>query len=112
MSSAYASPWAGASILTVANYDDYRLQGNQLKKVFIFIMMQVLIFKTEMDAFTQKEFKRLADEVPEAHVQYVNGIQYCEKPAPEGEDVYWVRKIYNNVSNNIHYKRRNLNFSY
>ncbi|KAI9342115.1 FAD dependent oxidoreductase [Pilaira anomala] len=78
LSSAYASPWAGASILTVANYDDYRLQ--------------------EMDAFTQKEFKRLADEVPEAHVQYVNGIQYCEKPAPEGEDAYWVRKIYNNVT--------------
>ncbi|GAA5805863.1 hypothetical protein HPULCUR_011389 [Helicostylum pulchrum] len=28
ISSEYASPWAGASILTVANHDDYRLQGN------------------------------------------------------------------------------------
>jgi hypothetical protein len=27
MSSEYTSPWAGASILTVADHDDYRLQG-------------------------------------------------------------------------------------
>lgn len=29
MSSEYTSPWAGASILTVANHDDYRLQGKK-----------------------------------------------------------------------------------
>ncbi|KAI8091803.1 FAD dependent oxidoreductase [Thamnidium elegans] len=77
ISSEYASPWAGASILTVANHDDYRLQ--------------------EMDGFAAKEFKRLADEEPEAHVQYCNGIQYSEQPGAPGEDVYWVRKIYSNV---------------
>lgn len=51
-----------------------------------------------MDSFGAKEFKRLADEEPDAHVQYCNGIQYCEQPGALGEDVYWVRKIYSNVS--------------
>lgn len=51
-----------------------------------------------MDSFSAKEFKRLADEEPDAHVQYCNGIQYSEQPGVPGEDVYWVRKIYSNVS--------------
>lgn len=45
-----------------------------------------------------KEFKRLADEVPEAHVMYCPGIQYCEQPVKPGQDAYWVRKIYKDVS--------------
>jgi hypothetical protein len=45
-----------------------------------------------------KEFKRLADEEPEAQVMYCRGIQYSEVPAVPGEDVYWVRKIYKDVS--------------
>lgn len=51
----------------------------------------------EIDLFTMKEFKRLADEVPEAHVMYCPGIQYSQKPGKPGEDVYWVRKIYKDV---------------
>ncbi|GAA5805862.1 hypothetical protein HPULCUR_011388 [Helicostylum pulchrum] len=50
-----------------------------------------------MDSFSAKEFKRLADEEPDAHVQYCNGIQYSEQPGVPGEDVYWVRKIYSNL---------------
>ncbi|KAI7899611.1 uncharacterized protein BX663DRAFT_520711 [Cokeromyces recurvatus] len=77
LSSEYTSPWAGASILTVADYNDYRLQ--------------------DMDTYTMKEFKRLADEEPEANIMYCPGIQYCERPAAPEEDVYWVKKIYANV---------------
>jgi glycine/D-amino acid oxidase-like deaminating enzyme len=43
MSSEYTSPWAGASILTVAKHDDYRLQG---KKHFLeTISLMVLIMQ-------------------------------------------------------------------
>lgn len=47
--------------------------------------------------FTMKEFKRLADEVPEAQVMYCPGIQYSQEPGEPGEDVYWVRKLYKDV---------------
>ncbi|OBZ88392.1 D-amino-acid oxidase [Choanephora cucurbitarum] len=76
-SSQYTSPWAGASILSVAKHDDYRLQ--------------------EIDSYTMKEFNRLADQEPEAHVMYCQGVKYSQEPALPGEDVYWVRKIYKNV---------------
>ncbi|CAO0791148.1 unnamed protein product [Mucor circinelloides] len=77
LSTEYTSPWAGASILTVADHDDYRLQ--------------------EMDLYTMKEFERLSKEEPDAHVMPCKGIQYCEDPALPGEDPHWVRKIYKNV---------------
>jgi D-amino-acid oxidase len=44
-----------------------------------------------------KEFKRLADEEPESHVMYCNGIQYITDPTAPGLDPYWQRKIYYNV---------------
>ncbi|KAI8082575.1 uncharacterized protein B0P05DRAFT_537562 [Gilbertella persicaria] len=77
ISSEYTSPWAGASILTFAKQDDTRSQ--------------------EIDAYTMKEFKRLADEEPEAHVMYCRGVKYSEEPGTPGEDMYCVRKIYRNV---------------
>ncbi|KAI8997416.1 hypothetical protein BDB01DRAFT_771046 [Pilobolus umbonatus] len=73
----YTSPWAGASILTFASEDDTRLQ--------------------KIDSYTMKVFKRLADEVPDAHVMYCNGYQYGANTPPPGSDVYWVRDIYENV---------------
>lgn len=57
-----------------------------------------LTYMIEIDMFTMKEFKRLADEVPEAQVMYCPGIQYSQEPGEPGEDVYWVRKIYKDVS--------------
>jgi hypothetical protein len=57
----------------------------------------VIIRYAEIDLHTMKEFKRLADEEPEAQVMYCPGIQYSEAPGAPGEDVYWVRKIYKDV---------------
>ncbi|KAI9487599.1 MAG: FAD dependent oxidoreductase [Benjaminiella poitrasii] len=73
----YTSPWAGASILTVADYNDYRLQ--------------------DIDAFSMKEFKRLAEEEPEANIMFCPGVQFCENPPAPEEDIYWVKKLYANV---------------
>ncbi|KAI7896483.1 uncharacterized protein EV154DRAFT_492449 [Mucor mucedo] len=47
--------------------------------------------------YTMKEFKRLCEEVPEAHVMACPGIQYCQEPGVPGQDVYWVRSIYKDV---------------
>lgn len=55
----------------------------------------------EIDAYTMKEFKRLADEEPEAHVMYCPGVQYIIDPTVPGEDPFWMRKIYYDVKSNI-----------
>lgn len=38
MSSEYTSPWAGASILTVADQEDHRLQGNLILCYYYFLL--------------------------------------------------------------------------
>ncbi|KAI8881353.1 nucleotide-binding domain-containing protein [Backusella circina FSU 941] len=77
LSSEYTSPWAGASILTVAEPDDHRLQ--------------------EIDMYTMNEFGRLAKEVPESYVMVCDGVQYNEEPALPGQDPLWLKKIYKDV---------------
>lgn len=77
MSTEYTSPWAGASVLTFAQTTDKRL--------------------IEIDSYSMKEFKRLADTEPEAHIMYSRGVQYFKDPAPPGEDPLWVRDIYYDV---------------
>ncbi|CAO3609222.1 unnamed protein product [Mucor hiemalis] len=77
MSSEYTSPWAGASILCFADTKDLRLK--------------------EIDAYSMKEFKRLADNEPDAHIMYSRGVQYLKDPAPPGEDPLWLREIYHDV---------------
>lgn len=44
LSSEYTSPWAGASILTVANHDDIRLQGNSLLLYIFRINLSYFLF--------------------------------------------------------------------
>lgn len=48
-----------------------------------------------------KEFKRLADNEPDAHIMYSRGVQYLKDPAPPGEDPLWLREIYHDVSPSI-----------
>lgn len=94
-SSEYASPWAGASILTVAEANDYRLQGNT---TYILNGIIINFIHTEIDMYTMKEFGRLEKEEPEANIIPCPGIQYVVNPEAPGTDPYWVRKIYKNVS--------------
>lgn len=68
----------------------------------------------EIDLYTMNEFKRLCEEEPEAQVMPCLGIQYSEEPPAPGEDIYWVRKIYKDVSNKVLMGKKrmisNLNF--
>ncbi|CAO3627712.1 unnamed protein product [Cunninghamella blakesleeana] len=73
-STEYTSPWAGASILSFATSNDKRLQ--------------------DIDRYTLKEFKRLANQVPEAGVSYCPGYQYFAVADPPGQDSYWVNNFY------------------
>lgn len=97
MSTEYTSPWAGASVLTFAQTTDKRLVGKEIHN-----SKSVYISKTwttiEIDSYSMKEFKRLADTEPEAHIMYSRGVQYFKDPAPPGEDPLWVRDIYYDVS--------------
>ncbi|KAI9281469.1 hypothetical protein BY458DRAFT_498683 [Sporodiniella umbellata] len=77
LSSEYTSPWAGASIITAAKHDDYRLQ--------------------DIDLESKREFSYLADNVPEANVIRSKGFQYISDPDVPKEQIYWVKKIYDNV---------------
>ncbi|KAI9276930.1 hypothetical protein BDA99DRAFT_494448 [Phascolomyces articulosus] len=74
MTTAYTSPWAGASILSFASSNDVRLQ--------------------EIDADAHKVFKYLAENVPESSVIHCPGIQFNDQEDEAGEDSFWVRKIY------------------
>ncbi|RCH88479.1 hypothetical protein CU097_010495 [Rhizopus azygosporus] len=77
ISSEYTSPWAGASIITAASPDDYRLH--------------------EIDLDTKKEFARICDNIPDAHVSRTDSVQYVRQPEATDEEVYWVKKLYDNV---------------
>ncbi|KAI8342349.1 hypothetical protein BC941DRAFT_412515 [Chlamydoabsidia padenii] len=74
MSSHYASPKAGASIISFASVNDKRLQ--------------------DIDRATLQEFRRLAIQEPESGVSYCPGVQYFEADDPPGEDSYWVRHLF------------------
>lgn len=41
LSTEYTSPWAGASILTVADHDDYRLQGIVICSFYLYHITDV-----------------------------------------------------------------------
>ncbi|CAO3599457.1 unnamed protein product [Absidia cylindrospora] len=70
----YASPYAGASIITFASVADKRLQ--------------------EIDRDTLKEFHRLANQEPESGVSYCPGAQYFEAQDAPGEDSFWVHDLF------------------
>lgn len=99
MSTEYTSPWAGASVLTFAQTTDKRLIGKERhldnSKSTYNSKTWVII---EIDSYSMKMFKRLADTEPEAHIMYSRGVQYFKDPAPPGEDPLWVRDIYYDVS--------------
>ncbi|KAI7854110.1 hypothetical protein BDC45DRAFT_509830 [Circinella umbellata] len=71
----FTSPWAGASIVTFA-FEDKLLQ--------------------DIDRISFQEFKREADEVPEAGVMYCPGIHYSEVVDQAAES--WGHKFYLNTS--------------
>ncbi|KAG1140651.1 hypothetical protein G6F37_006417 [Rhizopus arrhizus] len=76
LSSEYTSAWAGASIITCAEHDDYRLH--------------------EIDLDSKKEFAYLADNVPEAHVIRTNAVQYLRDSNMSDKEAYWTKKLYDN----------------
>ncbi|KAI8067456.1 hypothetical protein BC940DRAFT_300784 [Gongronella butleri] len=73
-STEFASPWAGASIVTFASSHDKRLQ--------------------DIDRDTLKEFHHLANNVPESGVSYCPGRQYFASDDDPNEDRYWVRDLF------------------
>lgn len=55
----------------------------------------------EMDRFTLKEFRRLANSEPESGVSYCPGVQYYGIDDAPGEDCHWVRNLFQDVSAEI-----------
>lgn len=56
-----------------------------------------LFLHTEIDLDSKKEFARICDNIPEAHVSRTGSVQYVRQPGATDEEVYWVKKIYDNV---------------
>ncbi|ORX47959.1 nucleotide-binding domain-containing protein [Hesseltinella vesiculosa] len=70
----YASPWAGASILSFAQSSDKRLQ--------------------DIDRDTLKVFHELANNAPESGVSWCAGYQFFATEDDPNEDRYWVRDLF------------------
>lgn len=68
--------------------------------IYLFYIYLLLSFflDVDIDRYTLKEFKRLANQVPEAGVSYCPGYQYFAIADPPGQDSYWVKNFYQDVS--------------
>ena len=96
ISSHYASPWAGASILTTAQSNNHRLQGKCSKRKERTDRFDIDSLQ-EIESDTRKEFEFIATHVPEAHVMRCQGTFYTKQPACQ--DMKWISQQYRNVSN-------------
>ncbi|KAI8337886.1 hypothetical protein BC941DRAFT_351611 [Chlamydoabsidia padenii] len=74
MNPEFSSVNAGASIISFASVNNKQHQ--------------------EMDRYTQREFRRLANTEPESGVSYTPGVQYYGIPDAPGEDCHWVRDMF------------------
>jgi hypothetical protein len=62
----------------------------------LFILIH--IHPVDIDRITLQEFRRLAIHEPESGVSYCPGVQYFEADDLPGEDSYWVRDLFQDVS--------------
>jgi hypothetical protein len=98
MNPEYSSVNAGASIISFASSNNKRLQGTLLFSLHGNVINHSYVFLLEMDRFTIKEFRRLANTEPESGVSYCPGVQYYGIDDAPGEDCHWVRDLFQDVS--------------